>query len=147
MENTFGASGPGGADARQKVNLPSILLMVTGGIGLAVALLGVVSTLSGGNAAQLEQIMADPNVPDQVKQFASLSSRGGIFGNLLQLATNGLIIFGALKMKNLESRGLAMAASIVALIPCFSSCYCLGIPVGIWSLVVLNSADVKAAFR
>jgi hypothetical protein len=81
-----------------------------------------------------------------LKTFASATSRGGIFANIFGLALNSFIIFGALKMKNLENRGLAMAASIVALIPCFT-CYCIGIPVGIWSLVVLSKPEVKAAFR
>jgi uncharacterized membrane protein len=146
MENTFGTSGPGNAGARQQVNLPAILLMVTGGIGIAFALLGFVQSLTGSNAAQLEQIMNDPNVPDQLKSFASVAAGGGIISNILGLAINGFIIFGALKMKNLESRGLALGASIVALIPCLT-CYCIGIPVGIWSLVVLNKPEVKSAFR
>jgi hypothetical protein len=40
-----------------------------------------------------------------------------------------------------------MAASIIAIIPCFGPCCCLGIPVGIWALVVINKPEVKSAFR
>ena len=63
------------------------------------------------------------------------------------LAVGGLIIYGAMKMMRLENYGLAMAASIIAMVPCLSPCCCLGIPVGIWSIVVLTNAEVKAAFR
>ena len=52
-----------------------------------------------------------------------------------------------LKMKNLESYSFAMAASIIAMIPCIGPCCLLGIPFGIWSIVVLGDAQVKAAFR
>jgi hypothetical protein len=58
-----------------------------------------------------------------------------------------LIAWGAWRMRHLRSYGLAMTASILAMIPCFSDCCCLiGLPVGIWSLIVLLDKDVKAAF-
>ena len=57
------------------------------------------------------------------------------------------ILFGALKMKKLESYGLAMAASIIAMIPCFSPCCLLGLPIGIWAVVVLSKPEVKSAFH
>lgn len=58
-----------------------------------------------------------------------------------------VIIFGGVKMMKLSGRGLAMTASILAMIPCFSSYACiLGIPIGIWALSVLSNRDVKAAF-
>jgi len=58
-----------------------------------------------------------------------------------------LVFIGAMKMKNLENYSLAMAAAIVAVIPCISPCCLLGLPFGIWALVVLNDSSVKAAFR
>ena len=53
-------------------------------------------------------------------------------------------IFAALKMKQLEAYGLAIAASILAILISPSSV--IGLPIGIWSLVVLSRADVRAAF-
>jgi hypothetical protein len=50
-------------------------------------------------------------------------------------------------MKKLESYGLAMAASIIAMIPCVSPCCLLGLPIGIWALVVLMKPEVKSAFH
>ena len=40
-----------------------------------------------------------------------------------------------------------MTATILAMIPCISPCCLLGLPVGIWSLVVLLDENVKASFR
>ncbi len=52
-----------------------------------------------------------------------------------------------MKMKKLESYGLAMAASIIAMIPCLSPCCLIGLPIGIWALVVLSKPEVKSAFH
>lgn len=40
-----------------------------------------------------------------------------------------------------------MAVSILSMVPCVSPCCLLGLPVGIWALVVLNTPEVKQAFR
>jgi len=66
---------------------------------------------------------------------------------VIGLVVSGVIFFGAMKMKSLENYGLAMAASIIAMIPCFSPCCLLGLPIGIWALVVLTKPDVKSAFH
>lgn len=56
------------------------------------------------------------------------------------------IVIGALKMKHVESRRFAIASSILALVPRFPLSWFLGVPMGIWSLIVLASPEVKAAF-
>jgi hypothetical protein len=53
-----------------------------------------------------------------------------------------LITVGALKMKRLESYGWAIAASIIAILG-----GAIGLPFGIWALVVLAQPDVKVAFQ
>jgi hypothetical protein len=63
------------------------------------------------------------------------------------VVTSVLILFGGLKMKKLEGYGLVMAASIVAMIPCISPCCFIGLPIGIWALMVLNKPEVKSAFH
>jgi hypothetical protein len=49
-------------------------------------------------------------------------------------------------MQKLSNHGLAMAAAIVAMIPCFSPCCLLGLPFGIWALVMLNKPEVRSQF-
>jgi hypothetical protein len=57
-------------------------------------------------------------------------------------------VFGAVKMLRLRSYGWAIAASVLALLPVPSGPFWLiGLPIGIWSLVVLSRSDVKAAFH
>lgn len=142
----FGMPGPGNTGAaRQEVSTPAILLMVVGGLGLVMGLLGLVSSALGGGGVPPE-VLNDPQF-EQVRPWLERSQSFGMFGNILTLALSGVTLFGALKMKNLENYGLAMAASIIAIIPCFGPCCCIGIPAGIWSLVVLNKPEVKSAFR
>ena len=64
---------------------------------------------------------------------------------VINLVTGILIIIGALQMMRLKSYGGAMMASVLALLPC-GPLILVGIPIGIWSLVVLNREKVKAAF-
>ena len=49
-------------------------------------------------------------------------------------------------MKSLGSYGWGLAASIVSLIPIATGCICTGMPFGLWGLIVLLNADVKAGF-
>lgn len=64
---------------------------------------------------------------------------------LVQLPLSLLMIAGGWRMQRLESHGLAVLASLVALLPC-QPLWPLGLIVGIWSLIVLNRSHVKAAF-
>lgn len=73
----------------------------------------------------------------------------GITGILLGFGTiivGTLITMGAAKMKKLNSYGFAMTACILAMIPAINCCL-LGLPFGIWALVVLNKPEVKDAFQ
>lgn len=65
--------------------------------------------------------------------------------SLASLAIGVTMIIGALRMMRLRSYRWAMTASILALLP-FSPASLLGIAIGIWSLVVLNRPNVRAAF-
>jgi hypothetical protein len=67
---------------------------------------------------------------------------------VLGIVLYSLTILGALKMKNCQSYGLAMTGSITAMLPCGGlGCCILGLPFGIWAIVVLMNSEVKAAFR
>ncbi len=61
------------------------------------------------------------------------------------MAIGVTMIIGALRMMRLRSYRLAMIASILALLP-MSPVSTLSMAMGIWSLVVLNRPNVRAAF-
>jgi len=64
---------------------------------------------------------------------------------VVHLPTIGLLMLASRKMRRLRLRGLALTASVVAIIPCHAG-FVLGIPIGIWSLIVLTRRDVAATF-
>jgi hypothetical protein len=70
----------------------------------------------------------------------------GCLLHAIRLAYQIVIIAGAQKMKRLESYGFSMAVCIMAVIPLLSPLLIVGIPFGIWGLVVINQPDVKDAF-
>lgn len=64
----------------------------------------------------------------------------------LSLVINCIIIYGCRKMMKLERYGMSIAACIMSMVPCTSSCVCIGLPLGIWGIVVLMKPEVKSAF-
>lgn len=141
-----GSPGPASGQAADAVKLPAIFLIVVGAIGVLLSLWGIIQGAMGSNEAQMAQMMNDPNIPPFAKSFAQASSKGGIITPIITLLTSGFTIFGAMKMMKLQSFGMAMGAAIVAMLPCVGPCCCIGIPVGIWALVVLNKPEVKSSF-
>lgn len=118
---------------------PAIGLMVTAGLGAAFQLLGLVMNLTGaGMGAFAGGNQGMPNM---------MSGGIGAVFNVIGLAMSVVVFMGASKMKNAESYGFAMAAAIIAMVPCVSPCCLLGLPLGIWALVVLLKPEVKAAFQ
>jgi hypothetical protein len=123
---------------------PATALQVAGGISLALSILGLVLVLAG-VALPLAAGGAGPkNQNDRI--LVMFQGTAGIVMRVFGVVLSILVLIGASKMKRLESRGWAMAASIIAMIPC-AGCCLLGLPFGIWSLVVLNKPQVRDSFR
>jgi hypothetical protein len=68
-------------------------------------------------------------------------------GAVVGLLINGVVVFGAVKMQNLESYAWGMVASIVGMIFSNACCIPLGLIFGIWCLVTLLDKQVKEAFK
>jgi hypothetical protein len=136
------ANAQSAAPARQQVSGPSLGLLITGVVGAAFALLAVMGT-GLGSAARFANRWAD-DMPDwYAEMFEGVFAMGSAFVGLLVAA---FIIFAALKMKDLKQWSLAVAASVLAMLPCISPCCVIGLPIGIWCLVILMRPEVKDAF-
>ncbi|MEQ1905517.1 MAG: hypothetical protein ABL888_15115 [Pirellulaceae bacterium] len=140
------ASGSGGQNsgyALGKVKPFALTLMITMGVMMLLVVVGIVLNLLGmGFAAQAAQAADDPNMAMMMMQGTI-----GLVSSIIGLAIGGFIMFACSKMMKLESYGMAMTATILAMIPCISPCCLLGLPIGIWGIVILNDPQVKAAFR
>ncbi|MBL9139214.1 MAG: DUF4339 domain-containing protein [Verrucomicrobiales bacterium] len=133
--------------ARQAVAGPGIALLVTGILAALGTLLNLVLSLSG---AAFKPPAGE--IPPEMQQiFDALTQVQGplaIVSAVVGLGISGLIILGAQKLRNLEGFAMVIVACILAMQPCFTfPCCCIGLPVGIWALVVASGKDVKPHFR
>jgi len=110
--------------------LTGITLIFGRGMTMAIAR----SWMSAADYADLERRVPPPNLVVEMLQCMVL------------LAICALIAFGGFGMLKLRYYGLAITASVLAMVPCCDLCCPIGIPVGIWALVVLAKPDVKQAF-
>lgn len=122
---------------------PAIGLIVTAVFGFIATIIGVVWNLVGPQMG-----MNQPGMDPEMQKFVTMfSGTIGVISGILGFVVSGLILFGALKMKKCQGYGWAMTASILAVIPCVSPCCLVGIPIGIWALIVLSKPEVKAQFH
>ncbi len=143
-----------------RTNVPGILLIVAAVLnilgGLYFAFNGLV-TLS----MPADQVMKQANAinPQQEAQMKKLgwsaealvtnTAIGYIILGVLGIVGAIITLIGGVKIRQLRGYGLGILGSIIACIPCLStsSCCVVGLVAGIWAVIVLLDADVKAAFR
>jgi hypothetical protein len=125
-----------------KVGLPAVTLIILGCLGLGLSILSGIVAVVG------EPPAVDPNAPPFVQAIQE-GSRGTLAAVIqgLFVFVNGAIILGAIQMLRFRSWGFALTASILAMLNFGNCCCLLGLPVGIWSIVVLSLEDVRDAFR
>lgn len=150
---SFGAPPPsadGGSAAREQVNVPSLLLLLGAAGGICMWLVGIVLNATGaGNRAVMDAMANNPDLQPLMDAMSKQQSggAGSYVMPLFAILVNALMLFGALKMRQLQAWPLALTACILGCIPCCSYCCCvLTLVGGIWGLVVLNKPDVKSAF-
>jgi Ca2+/Na+ antiporter len=129
------------SDASRQVSGPATGLLVTGIIGAFFAALTLIASIVGMSIAPFIR----DEIPERYAEFWEGSV--GAASSVVGLAVAAFIIFAALKMRELKQWELCLAASIVAMIPCISPCCILGLPIGIWALVVLLRPEIKEAFH
>jgi hypothetical protein len=149
-------SAPASA-AKDAVNLPSLFIIILSGLGALLFLSGVFSAIGGGDEQalamarrQLEQLPPS-GLKDMLRGALNMSAGssrvGGIVENLLFMLLAGFTAWGGLQMRSLKNYGVAVASAILVMIPCSSNCCCcVGLPIGIWALVMLMKPEVKSAF-
>ena len=125
------------SDAEGRLAGPAIALIVCRFISILVRLIYLPI------AVYRAAIMPGPEI-DEARRLGQLLGAGCCVP--IMILCDVFVAFGAFQMKSASNYGLAVTAAIIAVIPCFSSCYMIGIPFGIWALIFLNDQEVKAAF-
>ncbi|MFW6051054.1 MAG: hypothetical protein ACODAU_07760, partial [Myxococcota bacterium] len=131
---------PGPApDAAQRVQTPAIALIVYAALGAAFQVLGLILSATGAGLEMIER-----QLPPEVAFGGGLA----IAQNVVSLLVAGGVIYGALQMKQLRSHTLAIVGAALACIPFINPCCCLiGLPLGVWAIVVLVKPEIKAAYQ
>lgn len=137
-----GTQGPS-SDVVNAVQTQATVLLVFTAVMMGLVVLSMLLNLAGIGLVSTTEGLADTD--EGMRMLAR--GTGNLVGSLISLAGGAAIITGCLKMKKFESYGYARAANILAMIPCVSPCCLLGIPLGIWGLVVLSRPEVQSAFR
>jgi hypothetical protein len=141
---------PAAKSPLDRVRLPAIFLIIVGVLNVPGAFFWAFTGANGiWNAESNEEIATQFNLP---KTDPGQAKVAGIFYFglcILSLIAAAITILGGVRMLKLKSYALAVMASALAVIPCISPMGCCGIGegIGIWSFVVLMSADVRSAFR
>lgn len=128
--------------AQSAVAGPAIGLLVVGILGALgsgfVLCAGLITVGAGGNRAR------NMGPGNDAEAFGNLFAFGFY---AITLLVSIAVIACSVRMRKLDSYAMAMTGSILACIPCLSPCFVLGIPFGIWALVVINQQDVRDAFQ
>jgi hypothetical protein len=133
---TAGMRSAASVTALDQVSGPGIGLIITGAINILMSLGMLAMSIANIGVSALQGSSAE------AERF--LRNTSGTV-NFLFLGVSFLL--GILKLRKLESYGLCMTASILAMVPCLSCCFPLGIVIGIWALVVMSKPEVKDFFH
>ncbi len=132
---------------------PALALLLIGGIGSLIAVSGLLSLpqiteedIQEVIQQQRQNMPPDPDQREMVERgMRAMFGPPGLAAFGVYLGLNVLVVLTALMMMARRFYALCVVGSIVALI--FDGCWCLGVPVGLWSLLVLTRSDVRAAFH
>jgi hypothetical protein len=128
--------------ARSMVQVPGVLLAVTGGIGGALYGFNLLMRLFG---VQITPPSFGSN-PEFDHIFEFFAGGAGAALDVVWLGLSLVVLFGGLQMLRLQRYTFCLCTAIIALLPCISPCCCIGLPAGIWALVILSRPEIRAAF-
>jgi hypothetical protein len=118
------------------VKAPAIIMIVCSALGIVLQLFSILMNLIG------------TGLGASSAEYSQLASGAvGILFSLIAICVGGFCIFGLLKMTKLENRSMSYVAVILSMVPCFGSCWCINLFVGIWALMVLGDPQVRDSFR
>jgi len=147
-----GAGGAGVGFARdaalQKIKAPAVAMIVLAILNIVLSLWNLIKLIFF--PPNLNQELAkypqfqDPQIQHMLQMFYGPI---GIGSAIFTLVMGIVILFGAVQMRKLENYVFALVAAILAILPCVSACCILGLPFGIWALVVMNKPEVKSQFK
>jgi hypothetical protein len=144
---------------RRRVRRSEVASSLTMAPGIAVLTVGILALLNGLFGGILFFALMGARGPGGQANFPGLGPGfpaggpanpmqfmfQGLGSLIVGLCWGGLVIAGGISIIRRKIYPLAMTGSIVGMVPC-NCCCVLGLPIGIWALVVLAKPEVKDAF-
>ena len=133
----------------QRVKAPALGLLIFGALSVLMQLVGFVMQMFGKGFMQQFIDSASQSGQTLPSVFTGFGVGMQVGLGLVNLALSAFVCWGAVQMMKLRSHGLAQSVSVLPMVPCCVGglCCIIGMPIGIWSLVVLNRPDVRSAFQ
>lgn len=129
-------SAPSGIQlARSRLFLPALGILLACGLFLALFTAAIVINI-------VMYFSGYPEVLDMIRAAPGHI----ILLYVLLLGGNVTCLYGSIAMLRGKSYRVCLSGAIAACIPVISPCYILGIPFGIWALVILLRKDTRTAF-
>ena len=135
-------SGSDDSAAKSLVKPPAMILMILSIISIVLSV-GLLISYAGQIDMAMFEDFTQAN-PDEQEGDATVITN--VVGSILSIPFQIFFIFGCKKMMQLESKSVVWMMLILAVIPCCTPC-CVGLPFGIWGIVVMNNPIVKLAFK
>lgn len=139
--------------AQAAIKPAAICLIVYGWICVGFSALGIVLQIAAAlvpglrerQAQQIRELVLQifPNLPPATFESSITSD---IIKAVLGMALSVVILMAGYRLKRLRSFGLVMTGTVLAMLPC-STCCCLGLPLGIWILVLTSRHEIKSQFE
>lgn len=130
--------------AADQINGPAIGLIITGALNIVFSIGRAILMMAG---IGMNALQARGGATEAERMILAMSGTFSFVIGGLGLIGGIVILLGGIKMRKLQNYGFCLAASIIAMIPCVSACCIVGLPIGIWALVVLAKPEVKSAFH
>jgi tRNA A-37 threonylcarbamoyl transferase component Bud32 len=128
---------PDMAAGRFRVTLPAAGLMVTGCLAFLQFLIWV----------GLQLVAPDLHPWGRLSEVATHTSiLLSVVGLAFSAVASAFLVLGGLKMLQLKSYAWAVFGAVWAMMPWSCGAWLLGLPFGIWALLVLRKPEVRAAF-
>jgi len=115
-------------------------------LGIAGVLYGIAQAIgfAGTFATLWIQHGGGPSDNEVVAVYSFFGS--GILSGLMSSFMSLFVLAGGFQMKRLRAKPLVIAASVLAMTPCISTCCLAGLPIGIWALASVMSSGVSEGF-
>lgn len=127
-------------NAKRRLMPPAICLIVVGAVGLVIdafRIVVLIVQLAATGAAAMAGPFGDEMVMAAIAVMSLASS----------IVWGALVLYGGVQMLRMRRFGLVVTGCIFAMLPCFDGCCIFGLPIAIWSLVVIFDETVRRHFQ